>query len=171
MRTRITRGAAIIAAALLSTAALVPAAQADVQTFVDTGGHLTTVRVRHGADNVRVKAHVGPMRIGSYFTFWLDTDAENPGPEYKTKVYPNSDGVFVKRIEAFGDAGTNVDCDGFRASADVFGPEDVTILVPRSCIGTPTKIRVSIRAYYDVPGPNVVDWGPGRKKFFGWVER
>jgi hypothetical protein len=37
MCTRIIRSAVIIAAALLSSAALVPSAQADVQTFVDTG--------------------------------------------------------------------------------------------------------------------------------------
>ncbi len=171
MRTPILRSAAIIAAALLSTAALIPPAQADVRTFVDTGGHLTTVRVRHGVENVRVKADVGPMELGSYFTFWLDTDADNPGPEYKTKVFPGSDGISLRRVEEFGDAGTTVDCNGFKASGDVFGPPDVTIVVPRSCIGTPSEVRVSIRAYYDVKGPNVIDWGPGTKKFFGWVAR
>ena len=171
MRTHVIRSAAIASAALLSTAALMQPAAADVEAFQDAGGHLTTVRVRHGVENVRVKAHVGAMEIGSYFTFWLDTDAGNPGPEYKAKVYPNSDGIHVKQVEEFGDPGTSVPCDGFRASADVFGPEDVTIVVPRSCIGMPSRVRVSIRAYYDVPGPNVLDWGPGMKKFFGWVDR
>jgi hypothetical protein len=171
MRTQVTRGAAIVAAALLSATALTQPAQADVRTFTDKGGHLTTVRVRHGAENVRVKAQVGETRPGSFITFWLDTDADNPGPEYKTKVFPGSDGISLRRVEEFGDAGTTVDCNGFKASGDVFGPPDVTIVVPRSCIGTPSEVRVSIRAYYDVKGPNVIDWGPGTKKFFGWVAR
>ena len=45
----------------------------------------------------------------------------------------------------------------------------VTIRVPRECLGTPDRVRVSVRANYSIPGPNVVDWGPGRKKFFDWV--
>lgn len=166
----IVRGAAVIGAALLATTTGLAPAQADTRTFRDQGAHLTTVEVIHGAQ-VEVKASVGPYRIGSYFTFWLDTRASNAGPEYKMEVYPNSDGLAVLRVGNFSDKGRAVRCPGFRATADVFGPEVVTITVPRSCIGNPSRVRVAVRAYYDVPGPNVIDWGPGLRQFFGWVHR
>lgn len=171
MRTAILRAAAILAASLMTSVAVLTPAQADTRTFRDKGGRLTTVKVTHGGTNVTVAANVGPMEIGSYFTFWLDTNARNAGPEYKTEVYPNSDGLAVLRVGSFSDKGTAIRCDGFRASADVFGPEVVTIKVPRSCIGNPGRVRVAVRAYYEVPGPNVIDWGPARRQFFGWVYR
>ncbi len=171
MLTRITRGATLLALSLLASFAALQPAHADTRTFVDKGAHLTTVKVSHGASNVTVKANVGPMTFGSYFTFWLDTNAKNSGPEYKMVIYPNSDGMSVLRVGNFTDAGRSIRCDGFRASADIFGPQVVSITVPRSCIGYPRKVRVSVRAYYDVPGLNVIDWAPGKRQFFCWVHR
>jgi hypothetical protein len=61
-------------------------AAADVETFTDRGGHLTTVRVgQWGREHPR-KAHVGDYNYGSHFSFWLDTDGDDPGPEYRIKV-------------------------------------------------------------------------------------
>ncbi len=171
MMNRIVRAGGIAAASLLATVALVPAAQADTRTFRDPAPHLTTVKVTHGTTNVTVKADVGPYRLGSYFTFWLDTTASNAGPEYKMEVWPNSDGISVLRVGNFSDAGRRVRCSGFRASADAFSSEYVSIKVPRSCIGNPGKVRVSVKARYDVPGPNITDWGPRKNAFFGWVEQ
>lgn len=171
MLTRTVRGAVIALISLLATFVAVQPAHAETRAFRDKGSHLTTVTVSHGPSNVIVRADVGPMRIGSYFTFWLDTVRSNAGPEYKMEIYPNSDGLAVLRVGNFRDQGKAVRCDGFRASADVFGPEIVTIKVPRSCIANPGSVRVSIRAYYDVKGPNFIDWGPGVKEFFGWVCR
>ncbi len=171
MLKRTARAAAVAAACLTATAALAPAAAADTRTFTDKGGHLTTVQVAHTKSKVRVVADVGPMDIGDYFTFWLDTDAGNKGPEYKAEVWPNSDGIALVRVGSFSSKGTRVRCDGFRATADVWGPEEVTITVPRSCIGKPARVRVAVRAYYEVKGPDVIDWGPATKKFFGWVAR
>lgn len=171
MPKRTVRAAAVVAACLTATAALAPPAAADTRTFRDKGGHLTTVVVAHTSSKVTVTADVGPMDVGDYFTFWLDTDAGNSGPEYKAEVWPNSDGIQLLRVGSFSSAGTPVSCGGFRASADVYGPEEVSITVPRSCIGGPGKVRVAVRAFYDVPGPDVIDWGPATKKFFGWVAR
>ena len=165
------RAAAVAAACLTASVALAPAASADTRTFKDKGGHLTTVVVAHTSSKVTVTADVGPMDIGDYSTFWLDTDAQNSGPEYKAEVWPNSDGIHLLRVGSFSSAGTAVDCDGFRARADVYGPEEVSITVPRSCIGKPPEVRVAVRSFYDVPGPDVIDWGPATKKFFGWVAR
>ena len=48
------------------------------------------MKVVHG-DKIRVKARVGDYNIGSHFSFWLDTDSDDPGPEYRIKVVPNSE--------------------------------------------------------------------------------
>ncbi|GAA1433827.1 hypothetical protein GCM10009616_26700 [Microlunatus lacustris] len=165
------RAAAVAAACLTATVALAPDAAAGTRTFKDGGAHLTTVVVAHTTSKLTVTADVGSMDIGDYFTFWLDTDADNRGPEYKAEVWPNSDGIALLRVGSFSSRGTPVDCDGFRARADVYGPQEVAITVPRSCIAKPSKVRVAVRAFYDVPGPDVIDWGPGTKKFFGWVAR
>jgi hypothetical protein len=171
MPTFVARAAVAGTLALLAFAATLTPAHADVVAFRDKGGHLTTVKVSHSNHRVAVKAHVGKMDIGDYFTVWLDTDSDNPGPEYKTEVYPNSDGLSVLRVGNFGDDGRRMRCDGFRAAADVSGPRTVKISVPRSCIGDPDRVRVSVRAHYDVAGPNLVDWGPTTRAFFGWVWR
>ncbi|SDS12031.1 hypothetical protein SAMN04488543_1114 [Friedmanniella luteola] len=171
MHRHLARAAAAVAACLATTAALAPAARADTRTFTDKGAHLTTVEVAHTKSKVRVVADVGPFGVGDHVTFWLDTDAGNSGPEYKAEVHPNSDGLQLLRVGSFSSTGKPVDCDGFRATSDVWGPQEVTITVPRSCIGKPAAVRVAVRAAYEVTGPDVIDWGPGTKKFFGWVAR
>lgn len=168
MRTALTRiavGGATVGLAVLTVAVTAQPAAAVVRTFDDGGGYLTTVRVRHGAENLRVKADVGAYEVGSRFVFWLDTDSDDPGPEYKISVFPNSEVAPLKAVETFADSGSDVSCD-YRASADAFGAHVVTIVVPRSCLGTPDAVGVSIKARYAVPGPNVTDYGPARQEFF-----
>ena len=165
---RLAAGSVAVAASLATVVATAQPAAADVKTFTDRGGYLTTVRVRHGAENIRVKADVGDYNVGSHFSFWLDTDGDDPGPEYKIKVYPNTEVLPIRRVETFADNGSGIDCN-YRASANAHGSDYVSVIVPRRCVGTPDRIRVSVRANYYIPGPNVVDWGPARKKFFGWV--
>lgn len=168
---RILRTTAVASAALLTTAVLASPAQADTRTFNDGGGHMTTVKVTNGSTYVTIKADVGHYRIGSYFRFWLDTDSKNAGPEYKNEVWPNSELMPLKRVGSFTSNGTDVRCTGLRASADAFSSHYVTLKVPRSCIKNPSKVRVSVRAYYDVAGPNDIDWAPAKHKFFGWVSQ
>jgi len=165
---RVAAGSVAVAASLATVVATAQPAVAAVKTFTDRGGYLTTVRVRHGAENIRVKAHVGDYNVGSHFSFWLDTDGDDPGPEYKIKVYPNTEVLPIRRVESFADNGSGIDCN-YRASANAHGSDYVSVIVPRHCVGTPDRIRVSVRANYYIPGPNAVDWGPARKKFFGWV--
>jgi hypothetical protein len=173
MRTTVKRalgGGAAVALSLTTALATAQPAAADSTTFNDGGGHLTTVTVdnTYGPEDIRVKAKVGDYNSGSHFSFWIDTDSENAGPEYRIKVYPNSEVLPIQSVESFAGTGTNIDCD-YRASADAGGSKYVTIKIPRDCLGSPDRIRVSVRANYSVPGPNVVDWGPGRKQFFSWV--
>jgi hypothetical protein len=167
----VTRIAAVALGASLSVAGAATAAQADTESFTDPKPNLTRVTVSHGSKNVKVTARTGKFRIGSYFTVYLDTDPRDPGPEYRNDIYPNSEVSPLKKVEKFGQKGKTKRCDGLRATADVYGPREVTLTVPRSCLGRPAKVRVAVRGYYDVKGPNVIDWAPGYREFTGWVHR
>jgi hypothetical protein len=164
---RVLGGCAAVAVSLTTALVAAPSAAAEETVFNDGGGHLTTVRVSNGND-ILVKARVGDYNDGSHFSFWLDTDSDDRGPEYRIKVYPNSEVLPIQAVESFSGPGTAIECD-YRASADAHGSRYVRIVIPRSCLGSPDRVRVSVRANYSVPGPNVVDWGPGRKKYFSWV--
>ena len=177
MQTSSFRRAAALAATTLvagTTIALAgPAAQpasAQTKTFSDGGGHVTTVKVKYTSSSLTVDAKVGKVTLGGDFTFWIDTVPSDPGPEYKVEVYPNSDGIALSKVSTFTSTGTTKSCD-VAASADAYGSDHVVVKVPSSCLGKPHKVRVALRAYYNVPGPNVVDWAPGKHKFFGWVYR
>lgn len=166
---RFLRGAAIVAVSALSSIGLVTQASAATSTFSDPAPGITTVKVYHSSSIVKVKVNVGAYELGSDFKFWLDTDPSNPGPEYRTTVYPNSDGITLRSVDDFGQSGSEVACSNFHASADAFDSSYVSIWVPRGCIGSPSKVRVSTRASFEVPGPNKVDWAPGKNAFYGWV--
>ena len=118
MRTLFARATAVAASAMLASAAFALPASADVKTFPDAGGHITAIKVSHAPVNIAVKATDAEMTIETFYTFWLDTDSSDPGPEYKTKIFPDSDGMFLSSVDEIGDAGTKIDCDGFRAQAD-----------------------------------------------------
>lgn len=165
------RTAAVVVGAALSLAGVTTAAYADTKSWKDPKPNLTKITVSHGSTNIKITAKTGTFRIGSYFTVYLDTDPSDPGPEYRNDIYPNSEVSPLKRVEKFSQQGSTVPCDGLRASADVYGSKKVSVTVPRSCVGEPRKVRASVRGYYDVKGPNVIDWAPGYKKLTGWVYR
>ncbi len=171
------RGAAVAAASILSLAVAIPA-HADSRTFSDPNGDagihddITTVKVANGSGGgarVAVRADVGPVHPGDFFTFWFDTRFNDSGPEYKVVVNPGSDGIELRRLEEFGESGTVVPCGKLRASADVFSADDISVSVPRSCMNNPGSIRVSLRARYLDDGHQVSDWAPDERKFFASV--
>lgn len=165
------RAAAIALASALSVGGAAGVAQADTKTIKDPKPNITKVKISHGTKNIKITTTTGAIRPGTYLTFYLDTDPSNPGPEYRNDLVPASEVSPLMRVEKFGDEGTAVGCDGLRGKGDVYGPKTVSITVPRSCVGNPAMIRVSVRGYFDVKGPDVVDWAPGKKKFGGWVRR
>jgi hypothetical protein len=134
------------------------------------GGHITGVRVSHGPSTVGITAYDAEMAIGTHYRFWLDTNPGDPGPEYKTDVYADSDGLYLMKVANFNSSGIKIKCAGLRAIADTDGPEYAKIIVPRSCIGTPSRIRVAVVGFYD-ENPDVVDWAPGERRLYGWVNR
>lgn len=180
MSTPILRGAAAAAASLLTTVAVALPAHADTRTFTDragdtgTGADITSVKVANGSGGghrIAVRADVGQLGFEDFFTFWFDTASLDAGPEYKVVVYPNSDGIQLRVLDEFGDKGRAVRCDGLRARADAFGPDEVSVSVPRSCMGYPGNVRVSLRGRYVDDGHRVTDWAPAERKFFAWVPR
>ena len=165
------RTAAVVLAAALSVAGATSVAEADTKSIKDPKPNITKVTVKHGSTNIKVTTRTGVIRPGTYLTVYLDTDPSNPGPEYRNDLVPASELSPLMRIEKFGEQGHAVRCDGLRGRGDVYGPKTVSVTIPRSCVGNPDKVRVSVRGYFDVLGPNVVDWAPGFKKLGGWVRR
>ena len=143
-------------------------AHADVRTFPDAGGHITAVKVSHAPVNIAVKATDADMGFETFYTFWLDTDPSDPGPEYKTKIFPDSDGIFLSSVDEIGDAGSQIDCAGFRAQ-----PTSSDRISSRSPCRAAASVR---RTRSESPsgatsraGPDIIDWAPGTKKFTGAV--
>jgi hypothetical protein len=180
MSHHVRRGTAVAAASLILTLTAALPAYADTRTFHDRAGEtgtsadITEVKVANGSGGghrVAVRAEVGKLEVEDFFTFWFDTRPSNAGPEYKFVVYPNSGLTHLRRIEEFGEMGTAVRCDGLRAAADAFGPDVVSVSVPRSCLHYPDEVRVSLRGRYVDDGHQVTDWAPAERQFFGWVNR
>lgn len=165
------RAAAVLLGASLSVAGAASAAHADTKSWKDPKPNITKVKVKHGNTTIKVTTTTGVIRPGTYLTVYFDTDPSDPGPEYRNDLVPASELSPLMRIEEFGQQGRAVRCDGLRGRGDVFGPKTVSVTVPRSCVGYPTKVRVSVRGYFDVKGPNVVDWAPGYRVLTGWVRR
>ena len=164
------RAAAVAAAALVPAALLVPAAHADIAEFPDPGAHITKLRVVHGPATVGVTAYDAEMEFTTRYRFWLDTNSSDPGPEYRVDVYPNSEVIPLLKVANFDSPGIKQpSCTGLRVQADAGGEEFAKVIVPRSCMGTPSRVRVSVVGYYE--DPDITDWAPGTERFTAWVNR
>lgn len=166
------RALSVAAATLLPAAVLMPAAQADIETFPDVGSYITGVRVSHGPKAIAVTAYDKEMDFTTSYEFWLDTNPDDPGAEYRVDVFPNSEIVPLQKVTNFNSPGIDLKCDGLRVIADASDGDETPyakITVPRSCVGTPSKVRVSVVGRYTDPA--VVDWAPGEEKFYPWVNR
>ena len=95
------RATAVAAAALIPVAVLVPTAQADIVTFPDVGGHITSVRVSHGPSTIGVTANDAEMDFDTRYQFWLDTNSSDPGPEYRVDVLPNTEVIPLLKVANF----------------------------------------------------------------------
>ncbi len=167
------RAAAVAAAALIPAAVLVPTAHADIAEFSDPGGHITKLRVVHGPATVGVTAFDADMEFTTHYQFWLDTDSSDPGPEYRVDVNPNSEVIPLLKVANFASPGIKKpSCTGLRVEADASDGDETPyakVIVPRSCMGTPSRVRVSVVGYYE--NPDVTDWAPGTERFTAWVNR
>ena len=174
MPSHLLRAAAAGVVALLAGLLTAPSAQADIQEFSDVGGHITYVRVTHGPRTVGIFAHDDGINIRAYHHFWIDTNSTNPGPEYKAEVYQSSGRAHLMRVANFASSGIKFRCEGFRAESDPGHQAYAKVVVPRSCISVPDTVRVAVVGYYDDNADgriDLVDWAPGERRFYSWVDR
>jgi hypothetical protein len=168
------RAAAAGAIALFAGVLTAQPAKADWAEFTDPGGHINYVSVTHGPARVGIFANDGGISTRAHYHFWIDTNSTNPGPEYKAEVYPQTyphpARAHLMRVANFDSSGIKFRCEGFRAESDPGHQAYVKVIVPRSCIGTPHRVRVAVVGYY-ANEPHVVDWAPGERRFYPWVNR
>jgi len=145
--------------------------QGDVASSVD----IHRVRVINGEPDrpaVRVTVVQRVLRAGDGFDVWVDTNAADPGPEYRISWVANSDSLGVRKVESFSDTGVAVSCPAFRVRSAQDDPGDSSyVLLPRPCLRYPDAIRVSVRAQRQVGQGVVKDWAPGVLNFYSWVAR
>jgi hypothetical protein len=172
------RAAAAAIVALLAGLSTAPSASADTREFTDPGGHINYVRVTHGPRGVGIHVNDGGISIHAYYHFWIDTNSTNPGPEYKAKVrpvtYPGTTHAQLMRVANFDSSGIKFRCEGLRAESDPGHQAYVKVIVPRSCISTPPKVRVAVVGRYDDNADGSIDfrdWAPGTERFYPWVNR
>jgi hypothetical protein len=166
------RAIAVAASTLFAGVVLAPSAYADIRIFPDVGGHITSVRVSHGPATIGVTARDAEMEFDTRYEFWLDTDPSDPGAEYRVDVLPNTEVLPLMRVANFDSPGISTSCDGLRVLADA-SDGDATpyakIIVPRSCVGTPSQVRVSVVGFYE--DQDLLDWAPDQRRFYDWVLR
>ena len=168
------RGAAAGVVALFTVLLTAPSASADIRTFPDVGAHITSVRVSHGPRAISITALDDDITRDSYYKFWIDTNSGNPGPEYKAELYPDSEVLHLSRVANFASSGIKFNCRRFEGYAETHHESYVVVIVPRSCIGTPPRVRVAVVGYYNEDSDAAIDlrdWAPGTERFYPWVDR
>jgi hypothetical protein len=174
MSRHLLRAATVSVVALFAGLVTAPAAHADNHEFFDVAGHITYVRVTHGPATVGIFAHDDGINRHAHHYFWIDTDSSNPGPEYKAAVYQRTGRARLMRVANFDSSGIRFSCEGFRAESDPGHQAYVKVIVPRSCIGAPRRVRVAVVGYYDDNADghvDLTDWAPGHERFYSWVNR
>lgn len=175
---RISLGAALVVAVAVAAAA---PASAQWQRFTDQRGDVASsidvhsVRVVNGtpdAHGVKIVVQQETLLGGDHGTVWIDTDRANPGPEFKVDWIANTDAFGLLKVDTFKDPGTIVDCPGLRIRSDEYAVGDhSTIRIPRSGLDRPSDVRVSVKMSRTDAGHTWVDWAPGARGFYAWVDR
>lgn len=165
---------ALLLVASLGLALTMGSATAASERFTDAndrrGFDIRAVRVSYGERLTIRMVHNGKVANGQRYKYWIDTDAENGGPEYFFVFTPNSDFSRFRKVNTFTDSGSAVrDCDRmWGGAADIYQPRaDVLAVVGARCLGGSSRVRVSLQMA--VEGPD--DWAPARHEFYDWVSR
>jgi hypothetical protein len=169
-------GAAMACAAAMALGVASPA-QADVQRFRDpqgdtrSGVDILSVRVDNStADRreVRVRIRHDDLRLGHSITVYLDTRPADPGPEFAISGAAGSEYI-LNRTEGWKNMGRMVPPRCGYSMRINEGTEVTRVIVRRSCIGEPGRVRVAVRAQRD--GTPAIDWAASRRTFLGFVSR
>ena len=133
-----------------------------------SSGDVTKVRVKHAPRALRLAVtHAADSGLADVYSFRVDTRKKAPGPEWVI-----STGTEVEEWRVFrADGWTGVVGDGpvCRDGNDVdFDRQRMKLVVPRSCLGRPSRVRVNLVTANDYPG-TPVDHAPGRRQLGRWV--
>jgi hypothetical protein len=182
----VNRPLATAAVALLTAAGAVLAAapvtaHAETQVLTDPAGDrkprgaigdIVKTRVQHGPHALKVTVTHRPnddRTVEDVTLVFVDTDARNPGPEYRVAAGLETEQVSVTRVDDWRRlGGTAVPCDDARMVFDLDPSVPLRIKVPRSCLGNPDRLRASVATEPDYPFKRV-DWAPGKKTFGRWL--
>lgn len=166
--------------ALMSVAALVPPASAAAVTVVDgndseAAADLLRVRVTHTPKQVRVRMvhdnlfHNG-IKAGQGVSVFLDTDPDDPGPEFRllSGLNGGTDYVF-ERVGRWQGEGSPVSC---RYQLSISWKDDVAVFTTgRGCLGRPDRVKVAVKVgETSHEGEQYVDWMTGVRRFTPPVE-
>jgi hypothetical protein len=172
--------ALLVLSAALSMLAATPAAFAEVTVVQDktgdgsngTGpggphkfGDIGRVSIRNGTHRVTLTMLNAPGgEYADFYDFWIDTDARTPGPDYGATV--SMEVLHRSRVyhaDTFGDFTGKTTCGGLVAHKIKDG---ITLAFARSCVGTPSKLRVSTHSSMEYES---ADWAPARHRYGAWV--
>ena len=121
---------------------------------------------------MKLVAQLRNLRAGDLVHFWIDTDATDPGPEYRASGVANSDYLELRAVDRWGRRGTLVPCRGFDVAMDGFGPsERARFVVPRRCLGRSEAVRVAAHSRRVTENGGQNDWAPALHEWYPWVAR
>ncbi|MBS2936756.1 hypothetical protein KDN32_03250 [Nocardioides sp. J2M5] len=175
-------GAATLAVAALASLQTAPAF-ADSLTVDDPqdlrhGVDLRSVEVKHGGRNVVVTTTHTDLqesyRSGSSGTVFLDTDPDDPGPEYVFSggYFSGTDYVLL-HTDGFKTSAWGEPVEGsYRMRID-YDTEQVRMRIARDAIGSPDEVRVAVRVAGTRPDGRDTrkDWLGDPRSFTDWVAR
>jgi hypothetical protein len=159
---------------MLADGALAPAASAETVRIKDPrhdarpndgSGDMSQLRIKHGPQLLGFAVRHRGASLTNVYHFSVDTDVADPGPEYVVHVVTEvSPRVSVTRVEDFGEEG-DVVCELRTSSLDIRRAV-LRAAVPRSCLGDPARVRISLHAFDDHEGD---DYLPAPRRFTRWV--
>lgn len=168
-----------IVAAAVAALALGPAAgaHADVERFTDprddtpTSVDIWRVKVDNSTrarNKVIVAVRQDNVRIGDSITIYFDTRRRDRGPEYSISAYVDSE-YFMHRREGWARVGRPVPFScGY--SLKIRHDDRSRAVVPRRCLGHPSKVRVAVKVTRGIPVTSR-DWARAPRTWLGWVAR
>lgn len=172
------RTAALVAALAMPLSLLVATgASADTLTVPDRANgqgqdsDIRRIRVVHRAADtpsegrLKVFVRAGTVEYGDTFDLWVDVPGAQRVPDYHAWILPEAGYGPVRHARSWTRDGRPA-CQRWNASLSA-GPDQTAVFsIPRTCLGSPERVRVAVRADY---GDGNLDWVPARRTLTDWV--
>ena len=120
------------------------------------------------AGRVTIVVWAGMVDYGDRFDVWIDTPGAT-NSRYYASIYPEAGYDAVKAVEGWQTAGPAA-CSRWDAHLVSGADKKATFSIPRTCLGSPGKVRVATRAVYERDDQKVRDWTRSAKRFGPWVK-